>query len=126
MGLNLKLCYIGIGMNNMCEQEVTFNTLNSMSNNGGLNKGARMVFEAQIKDYKKMEQRMENVEGKVDTLIVDVADVKNDVSKILILLENKKPPLFDRLIDNKYFWIILIIIASSITGFTAVDSLKGL
>lgn len=100
--------------------------------------GVTMVLEGIIEDNKKIGERMDKIEEKVNqvqTELITIKDSLNDTNKsidrLVGLVENSiqrrenLSNIFADLIKNKMFWIWLIVLTALIFGVSVAD-LSGL
>ena len=112
---------------NMCRQAVVLDTIKKTKGKGGMSSDQIKLAEAQSEDYADMKREIQELKSDVSDVKSDVTDVKLQLAEIKgninILLENSK--IKSKLIDNKYFWLFLIVIVMLIAGVSITD-LKGI
>lgn len=100
----------------MCEQRVALEMLEKQEGNGGLSPAAMLLHKKQCEDYEKMDKRMTKIERDVAEIKAVQADTSEKIDTILQLLNNKKPSIFDKIVDIKYFWFWLILTTAAVCG----------
>lgn len=114
--------------NIMCKQAVVLDTIKKTKGKGGMTSAQIKLAEAQSEDYAEMKQEIKDIKTDVSEVKREVGDVKVQLAEIKgninILLENSK--IKSKLIDNKYFWIFLILALCLFAGVTHISELKSL
>lgn len=109
----------------MCKQAVVLDTIKKTKGKGGMTSAQIKLAEAQSEDYAEMKKEIQGLKTDVNDVKKEVGDVKVQLAEIKgninILLENSK--IKSKLIDNKYFWIFLIIIVSLFAGVTHISEI---
>ena len=109
----------------MCKQAVVLDTLKKTKGKGGMTSAQIKLAEAQAEDYADMKKELQELKTDVNDMKKDVSDVKVQLAKITgnidILLENSK--IKSKLIDNKYFWIFLILVVCLFAGVTHLSDI---
>lgn len=109
----------------MCKQAVILDTLEKTEDKGGMTAAQIKLAEAQAEDYADMKKELQELKTDVNDMKKDVSDVKVQLAKITgnieILLENSK--IKSKLIDNKYFWIFLILVVCLFAGVTHLSEI---
>lgn len=109
----------------MCKQAVVLDTIKKTSKKGGMTSAQINLAEAQSEDYAEMKREIQELKTEVGDVKKEVGDVKIQLAEIKgninILLENSKIRL--KLLDNKYFWIFLILVISLFAGVTHISEI---
>lgn len=98
--------------------------------------GEKLLFYALVEDTKKMEERMANLEQKVDSVISEQQGIKvqltntqtsiDRLSRLVetsIKLQKERTKVLAGMLHNKWFWIFAIIAIILIAGGSAADLL---
>lgn len=112
----------------MCKASIVLETIKKTKGKGGMTSAQIKLAEAQSEDYAEMKQEIKDIKADLTDVKREVGDVKVQLAGIKgnidILLENSK--IKSKLIDNKYFWIFLIVTISLFAGVTHISELKTL
>lgn len=115
-----------IEVRKMCKQAVILDTIKKTKGKGGMTSAQIKLAEAQSEDYADMKKEIQELKTDVNDIRKDVNDVKVHLAKIEgnidILLENSK--IKSKLIDNKYFWIFLMLTLCLFAGVNHLSELK--
>lgn len=107
---------------NMSKQATVLETIKKMRGKGGMTAAQLQLAEAQSEDYADMKREIQELKTDVVDIKKEVVDVKVQLAKITgnidILLENSK--IKSKLIDNKYFWIFLMLTLCLFAGVTHI------
>lgn len=110
----------------MCKQAVILDTIKKTKGKGGMTSAQIKLAEAQSEDYADMKKEIQELKTDVNDVRKDVNDVKVHLARIEgnidILLENSK--IKSKLIDNKYFWIFLMLTLCLFAGVNHLSELK--
>lgn len=102
-------------------------TIKKSKNKGGMTALQIALAEAQSEDYADMKQEIKGLKDDVSEIRSDIVNLKTDMSAVLgkleILVEQSR--LKGKLIENKYFWLFLIVTVMLIAGVSITD-LKGI
>lgn len=109
----------------MCKQAIVLDTIKKTKTKGGMTSAQIKLAEAQSEDYADMKKEIQEIKLDVNDVKKDVGDVKIQLAEIKgslkILLENSA--VKSKLIDNKYFWIFLILIVCLFAGVTHLSEI---
>lgn len=109
----------------MTSSSIVLETIRKTKNKGGMTAAQIKLAEAQAEDYADMKKELQELKTDVNDMKKDVSDVKVQLAKITgnieILLENSK--IKSKLIDNKYFWIFLILVVCLFAGVTHLSEI---
>lgn len=109
----------------MCKQAVVLDTIKKTARKGGMTPTQIKLAEAQSEDYAEMKREIQELKTEVGDVKKEVGDVKIQLAEIKgninILLENSK--IKSKLIDNKYFWVFLILMVSLFAGVTHLSEI---
>ena len=109
----------------MCKQAIVLDTIKKMKTKGGMTSAQIKLAEAQSEDYADMKKEIQEIKIDVNDVKKDVGDVKLQLAEIKgslkILLENSA--VKSKLLDNKYFWIFLILIVCLFAGVTHISEI---
>lgn len=112
----------------MCRASMVLDTLKKTKTKGGMTSAQIKLAEAQAEDYAEMKEEIKSIKTEISDVKQEVCDVKVQLAEIKgslkILLENSQIKV--KLIDNKYFWIFLMLIILLFAGVTHISELKGL
>lgn len=114
----------------MCKQAIVLDTIKKTKGKGGMTSTQIKLAEAQSEDYADMKKEIQELKQELKT---DVNDVRKEVGNLKIqlaeikggidiLLENNK--IKSKLIDNKFFWLSIIILMMLIAGVNHLSELK--
>lgn len=114
------------GVKKMSNAATVLDTIKKTKGKGGMTSAQIKLAEAQSEDYAEMKQEIKDIKSDMTDLKQEVSDVKIQLAEIKgnidVLLENSKIKL--KLIDNKYFWIALIVLMMLIAGVNHLAELK--
>lgn len=109
----------------MCKQAIVLDTIKKTRGKGGMTSAQIKLAEAQSEDYADMKREIQELKTDVNEVKKEVTDIKIELAKITgnidILLENSK--IKSKLIDNKYFWIFLIVTLCLFAGVTHISDI---
>lgn len=116
----------------MCRQAVVLDTLKKTEGKGGMTPAQIKLAEAQAEDYADMKREIQEVRTEVGNAIDKIGNVENKVTNVEIqlaemkgtlniLLENSKAK--QNLLNNKYFWIFLIVFVCIFAGVTHLSEI---
>lgn len=112
----------------LCKQSLVLDTIKKTRGKGGMTSAQQKLAEAQAEDYADMKKELQGLKSDVSEVKKEVGDVKVELAEIKgsinILLENSK--IKSKLIDNKYFWIFLMLMVCLFAGVTHLSELKAL
>ena len=108
----------------MCKSGAVLEAIKKTKGKGGMTSAQIKLAEAQAEDYAAMKEEIKSIKEDVGELKKEVSDVNIKVAdisgKIDILINEKK------LTDNKYFWIVLMLVMILIAGVNHLSELKSL
>ena len=106
---------------------VVLDTIKKTKGKGGMTSAQIKLAEAQSEDYADMKRELQELKTDVNEVKKEVVDVKVELAKITgnidILLENSK--IKSKLLDNKYFWLLLIVALCLFAGVTHLSELSA-
>ena len=109
----------------MCKQAVVLDTIKKTKGKGGMTSAQIKLAEAQSEDYADMKREIQDLKSDVSDVKKEVGDVKVQLAEIKgnlnIILESVK--VKQKLIDNKYFWVFLMLALSLFAGVTHISEL---
>lgn len=108
----------------LCRAGLILETIKKTKSKGGMTSAQIKLAEAQAEDYASMKQEIKEIKTDVGELKREVGDVKVKIADIggkVDILVNQK-----RLTDNKYFWIVIMLIMVLIAGVNHLSELSKL
>ena len=109
----------------MCKAAIVLETIKKTKGKGGMTSAQIKLAEAQSEDYAEMKRELQGLKTDVNEIKKEVGDVKVQLAKITgnidVLLENSK--IKSKLIDNKYFWIFLMLTLCLFAGVTHISEI---
>lgn len=108
--------------------------LETLKNSKALSKAHKQIFSAFAEDNERMEERMVNLEKKVDSILAEqiemktaIADQSKSIDRLIKVFEEKKAEklttkeIFMSLVNKTGFWVVLILLISLIFGAQVTD-----
>lgn len=112
--------------------------LETLKNSKALSKAHKQIFDAFAEDNQRMEERMVNLENKVDTVLAEQASLKaaineqsKSIDRLVRIIEEKKEKdekeqltakeIFLALVNKTGFWVVLIMLIALVFGVTLTD-----
>ena len=119
--------------------------LETLKDSKALSKAHKQIFNAFAEDNKRMEERMENLEKKMDTVLLEQSSMKTTldvqsqridyqsqrIDYLIKILEEKKEEkkekiliakeIFISLVSKTGFWIVLILLIALVFNITIAD-----
>lgn len=113
---------------NMCKQAVVLDTLKKTRGKGGMTSAQIKLAEAQSEDYAEMKKEIQEVKSEVtdvkEAIVVLQTRFAELQGKIDIILKNSEQK--DTLLNNKYFWITVIVGLCLFAGVTHIKEILAL
>lgn len=108
--------------------------LETLKNSKALSKAHKQIFSAFAEDNERMEERMVNLEKKVDSILAEqiemktaIADQSKSIDRLIKVFEDKKAEklttkeIFMSLVNKSGFWVVLILLISLMFGAKVAD-----
>lgn len=112
--------------------------LETLKDSKALSKAHKQIFNAFAEDNKRMEERMENLEKKMDTVLLEQSAMKatldvqsQRIDYLIKIFEEKKEEkkekiliakeIFISLVSKTGFWIVLILLIALVFNITIAD-----
>lgn len=108
--------------------------LETLKNSKALSKAHKQIFSAFAEDNERMEERMVNLEKKVDSILAEqiemktaLADQSKSIDRLIKVFEDKKAEklttkeIFMSLVNKSGFWVVLILLISLMFGAKVAD-----
>lgn len=108
--------------------------LETLKNSKALSKAHKQIFSAFAEDNERMEERMVNLEKKVDSILAEqiemrtaIADQSKSIDRLIKVFEDNKAEklttkeIFISLVNKSGFWIVIILIISLLFGGQVAD-----